>query len=147
MSTFSFCLTGFLCHGCSIFGWTPKLVSFSTIGAGCLQIGCPANSIKELKRTYRALSPTKENHPLDCGRSERDKLDRRRSTKLTIPPRSVARPLQFITGDLQALSTARFCLHCSRRLDPFSRFCTVHQCVSSRQTDQGTSVAVGHVCA
>jgi len=30
-------------------------------------------------------------------RSERDKLDRRRSTKLTIPPSSDARPLQFIT--------------------------------------------------
>jgi len=27
------------------------------------------------------------------GRSERDKLDRRRSTKLTIPPSSDARPL------------------------------------------------------
>jgi len=30
------------------------------------------------------------------GRSERDKLGRRRSTKLIIPPRSDARPLQFI---------------------------------------------------
>ena len=31
------------------------------------------------------------------GRSESDKLDRRRSTELTLPPSSDARPLQFIT--------------------------------------------------
>ena len=40
------------------------------------------------------------------GRSERDKLDRRRSTKLTIPPSSDARPLVY-HSDRQALSTAR----------------------------------------
>ena len=42
------------------------------------------------------------------GRSERDKLDRRRYTKMTIPLSSDARPLQFITGDRHALSTARY---------------------------------------
>ena len=42
------------------------------------------------------------------GSSERDKLDRRRSTKLIIPPSSDSRPLQFITGDRQALSAARY---------------------------------------
>jgi len=42
------------------------------------------------------------------GRFKRDKLDRRRPTKLTMPPSSDARPLQFITGDRKALSTARF---------------------------------------
>ena len=41
---------------------------------------------------------------------ERDKLDRRRSTELTIPPSSDARPLQFSTRDRRALSPAR----CSR---------------------------------
>jgi len=40
-------------------------------------------------------------------RSERDKLDRRRSTKLTVPPSSDARPLVY-HSDRQALSTARF---------------------------------------
>jgi len=40
--------------------------------------------------------------------SERDKLDRRRSTKLTVPPSSDSRPLQFIRGDRQALSTERY---------------------------------------
>jgi len=35
-------------------------------------------------------------------------MDRRRSTKLTIPPSSDSRPLQFITCDRQALSTARY---------------------------------------
>ena len=40
------------------------------------------------------------------GRSEHDKLDCRRSTKLTIPPSSDAALLYFITGDRQALSTA-----------------------------------------
>ena len=43
------------------------------------------------------------------GRSERDKLRRRRSAKLIIPPSSDARPLVYRT-DRQALSTARFCL-------------------------------------
>jgi len=38
---------------------------------------------------------------------ERDKLDRRRSTELTIPPSSDARPLVY-HGNHQALSTARF---------------------------------------
>jgi len=42
------------------------------------------------------------------GRSEGDKLDSRRSTKLTVSPSSDARPLEFITGDRQALSTARY---------------------------------------
>ena len=50
------------------------------------------------------------------GRSERDKLDRRRSTKFIIPPNSDARPLVYRT-DRQALSTARFC--------HTSSFCTV----------------------
>ena len=40
------------------------------------------------------------------GPSERDKLGRRRSTKLTVPPSSDARPHR---RDRQALSTARFC--------------------------------------
>ena len=48
---------------------------------------------------------------IDLGRErwtpERDKLDRRPSTKLTIPPSSESRPLQLITCDRQALSTAR----------------------------------------
>jgi len=44
-------------------------------------------------------------HVIEC-----DKLDRRRSTELTIPPSSDARPLQFSTRDRRALSTAR----CSR---------------------------------
>jgi len=39
------------------------------------------------------------------GRSERDKLDRRRSTKLTMPPSSDARPLVYHNNH-QALSTA-----------------------------------------
>jgi len=38
------------------------------------------------------------------GRTERDKLDRRRSTKLTVPPSSDARPLVY-HGDRQARST------------------------------------------
>jgi len=41
------------------------------------------------------------------GRSERDKLDRRRSTKLTVPPSSDARPVVY-RSDRQALSTARY---------------------------------------
>ena len=41
------------------------------------------------------------------GRSERDKLDRRRSTELTIPPSSDARP-QVYHSDRQALSTSRY---------------------------------------
>jgi len=41
------------------------------------------------------------------GRSERDKLERRRSPKLTIPPSSDGRPLVY-HSDSQALSTARF---------------------------------------
>ena len=49
-------------------------------------------------------------------RSERDKLDRRRSTKFIIPLSSDARPLVYPT-DRQALSTARFCRT--------SSFCTV----------------------
>ena len=44
----------------------------------------------------------------ESGRSARDKLDRRRSTKLIIHSSSDARP-QFITGDRQPPSTARFC--------------------------------------
>ena len=43
------------------------------------------------------------------GRSQRDKLDSHWSTKLIIPSSSDARPLSFITGDRQPLSTARFC--------------------------------------
>ena len=38
------------------------------------------------------------------GRWQRDKLDRRRSTKLTVPPSSDARPLSY-HSDRQALST------------------------------------------
>ena len=41
------------------------------------------------------------------GRSERDKLDRRRSTELTIPPSCYGRPLVY-DSDRQAVSTARF---------------------------------------
>jgi len=41
------------------------------------------------------------------GRSERDKLDRRRSAKLTIPPSSDSRPLVYHSNH-QALSIARF---------------------------------------
>ena len=41
-------------------------------------------------------------------RSERDKFHRRRSTKLITPPSSDSRPLQSITCDRQALSTARY---------------------------------------
>ena len=40
-------------------------------------------------------------------RSERDKLDRRRSTKLTLPPSSDARPLVYHSNH-QAVSTAQF---------------------------------------
>jgi len=39
------------------------------------------------------------------GRSERDKLDRRRSTKLTILPSSDSRPLQFIACDRHSSSS------------------------------------------
>ena len=41
------------------------------------------------------------------GRSERDKLDSRRSTKFTVPPSSDARPLVYHSNH-QALSTAQF---------------------------------------
>jgi len=41
------------------------------------------------------------------GCSEHDKLNRRRSTKLTIPPSSDARPLVYHSNH-QALSRARF---------------------------------------
>jgi len=41
------------------------------------------------------------------GRSERDKLHRRRSTKLTIPPSSDAHPLAYHSNH-EALSTAQF---------------------------------------
>jgi len=41
------------------------------------------------------------------GCSERDKLDRRRSAKLTVPPSSDARPLVYHSSH-QALSTAQF---------------------------------------
>ena len=41
------------------------------------------------------------------GRSERDKLDSRRSTELTIPPISDSRPLVY-HSDHHALSTSRF---------------------------------------
>jgi len=41
------------------------------------------------------------------GHPERDKLDRRRSTKLTVPPSSDARPLVYHTIR-EALSTALF---------------------------------------
>jgi len=41
------------------------------------------------------------------GRSERDKLDSGRSTKLTVPPSSDARPLVYRTNR-EALSTALF---------------------------------------
>ena len=41
------------------------------------------------------------------GRSECDKLDHRRSAKLTVPPSSDARPLIY-RSDRQALSTTRF---------------------------------------
>jgi len=41
------------------------------------------------------------------GRSQRDKLEHRRSTKLTIPPSSNTRPLVY-HSDCQALFTARF---------------------------------------
>ena len=42
-----------------------------------------------------------------CGRSERDKLDRRQSAKLTVPPSSDSRPLVY-QSNYQALSTTRF---------------------------------------
>jgi len=42
------------------------------------------------------------------GRSQRDKLDRCRSTKLTIPPSSASRPLVYLYHvDRKALSAAR----------------------------------------
>jgi len=41
------------------------------------------------------------------GRSEHDKLDRRRSTKLIIPPSSDSRPLQFTCDRLQHDTVAR----------------------------------------
>ena len=42
------------------------------------------------------------------GRSERDKLNRRQSAKLTVPPSSNAPPLVYHSNH-QALSTAQFC--------------------------------------
>ena len=76
---------------------------------------CPVQLCPQL--TTRKLSPRSVDHRSVLstqlkkgGRSERHKLDRRRSAELTIPPSSDARPLAYHT-DRQALSTA----HCVAR--------------------------------
>jgi len=59
------------------------------------------NSASTYQSSKRVINLAREG-----GRSERDRLDRRRSAKLTIPPSSDARPL-FYHSNHQALSTAR----------------------------------------
>jgi len=57
--------------------------------------------------------------------TENDKLDRRRSTKLTVPPSSDAWPLKFIT-EIVSLESVLYNAFCSWiRTDFYSNFCVV----------------------
>ena len=62
----------------------------------------PENSASACRSSKRVINLARQG-----GRSERDKLDCRRSTKLTIPPSSDSRPV-FYHSDRQALYAARF---------------------------------------
>jgi len=57
--------------------------------------------LRHIDRRNVLLTARRGGHP------ERDKLDRRRSAKLTVPPNSDSRPLVY-HSNYQALSTARF---------------------------------------
>jgi len=61
------------------------------------------NFASAYRPSKRVINLARERWTLRC-----DKLDRRRSTKLTVPPSSDARPLVY-HSNCQALSTARFC--------------------------------------
>ena len=75
-----------------------------------------------------------------AGRSERDELDRRRPTELTIPPSSDARPLVY-RRDRQALSTAR-CCRAGQLADSRDR-----QAMSTARFCRSGQLATAHTCA
>jgi len=77
------------------------------------------------------------------GRSERDKLDRRRSTMLTIPPSFDARPLVY-HSDRQALSTARF-RRAGQLASADSRIYRDRRRLRSIQADSHMSLRLGHM--
>jgi len=68
------------------------------------------NVVKSFGKFCFGISIVETCYRLSSTKMERDKLGRRLSTELIIPPSSDSRPLQFITvtGDRQALSAARF---------------------------------------
>ena len=74
------------------------------------------------------------------GRSERDKLGRRRSTTLTISPSSDSRPLVYHSNH-QALSTARFC---RAGLLATADTCTFKPCVSPGALDNPQNPQLRH---
>jgi len=88
----------------------------------CLQTqtGLHENSASAYQSSNGAIDLTRHG-----GCSENDKLDRRRSTKLTVPPSSDAWPLKFITEivSLESVLYNAFCLWI--RTDFYSNFCVV----------------------
>ena len=120
------CVSVSVCHKAVFYrhGWTDRAgfwhVSFFRPIIHCFQEIHVTTKIRVLPSGTLSQTPDLENllRRIDRqnvlstqlekrGCSERNKQDRRRSTKLTVPPNFDARPLQFITGDRQALSTAR----------------------------------------